>query len=126
MARKGIDAFVKADQPVDYGQKGVQTCARASPIRRRFWSIRAVVGSFRRLRRGNVSADRLLFSDADHIRPYFDRYARGWSKIGATVIPISPDPSGQLSPETLRLLQECTGVFMGGGDTRRYHEVYIK
>ena len=66
----------------------------------------------------------LLFSDREHIGSYFNRYASAWSKLGATVVAISPDPDGKLPPSELRVLCECTGVFMGGGNTRRYHEVY--
>lgn len=68
----------------------------------------------------------LLFSDPAHIPAYFDRYAGVWSKFGADVTPIAPEPSGRVSRETLRLLRECTAFFMGGGETRRYHEVYVK
>lgn len=68
----------------------------------------------------------LLFSDRKHVEPYFDRYANTWCKLGATVIPISPDEDGNLPPTELEKLRECTGVFMCGGDTRRYHELYVK
>lgn len=42
------------------------------------------------------------------------------------MIPISLKEDGNLSPTELEKLRECTGVFMCGGDTRRYHEVYVK
>lgn len=68
----------------------------------------------------------LLFSDRKHVESYFDRYASTWCKLGATVIPISPDDDGKLPPMELQKLSECTGVFMCGGDTRRYHEAYVE
>lgn len=68
----------------------------------------------------------LLFCDASDVEPYFDRYARVWASLGAAVVPIAPDASGRLSADTLQLLRECTAVFMPGGDTRKYHEVYVK
>gem|GEM_PF-1163736 len=68
----------------------------------------------------------LLFWDAAHIGPYFDRYARVWTGLGATVIPIAPDASGRFNAAALQRLRECTALFIPGGETRKYHEVYVK
>lgn len=70
----------------------------------------------------------LLFASGD---PGWDRnldwYRQPWIDLGATVIPVHPEPgSTRLSHQALETLRTCTGIFMSGGETRRYHEVYIQ
>ncbi|HBR10552.1 TPA: hypothetical protein DD712_04825 [Candidatus Acetothermia bacterium] len=43
----------------------------------------------------------------------------------AEVVPIVPiEDSTELSAEAISCLRYCSGAFIGGGDTRKYHKIY--
>jgi cyanophycinase len=58
--------------------------------------------------------------------PFLDRYAQPFKNLGAAEVEvIAPEPgSDRLGEAALERLRRCTGLYMGGGDTRRYHAVY--
>jgi len=68
----------------------------------------------------------LLAGGSDWVR-YVPRYRDPWIRLGvAKVVPIVPvGDSTELSAEAVSYLQYCSGIFIGGGDTRRYHEIYV-
>jgi len=57
---------------------------------------------------------------------YVPRYRDPWMHLGAAeVCPIVPvEGTTQLSDDGLACLRFCSGIFIGGGDTRQYHSIY--
>jgi len=67
----------------------------------------------------------LLLMGGPDWEKYVSRYCDPWKRLGvARVIPIVPLKESALSAEALSRLRSCTGIFIGGGDTRKYHEIY--
>lgn len=69
----------------------------------------------------------LLLQGGPDWETYVPRYRDPWLRLGAAeVVPIVPagDTTG-LSAEALSHLRDCAGIFMGGGDTRRYRQIYV-
>jgi len=68
----------------------------------------------------------LLLAGGKDWEQYVPRYRDPWMRLGAReVIPIAPvGDSTELSAEALSRLRRCSGIFVGGGDTRRYHKIY--
>jgi cyanophycinase len=63
--------------------------------------------------------------------PGWDRnlawYRDPWLRLGATVIPLHPQgDQTDLDDEALGTLARATGIFICGGETRRYHRVYVE
>lgn len=58
---------------------------------------------------------------------YVARYSDPWMRLGAAeVVPIAPlGDTTQLGAKAMARLRDCSGIFMGGGDTRRYREIYV-
>jgi len=46
--------------------------------------------------------------------------------LGAEVVPVQPDEQGVLPRDTADAVRAATGIFIGGGDTRRYHDLYVR
>lgn len=69
----------------------------------------------------------LLFPGGDGWERFVGRYRDPWLQLGAaTVTVVVPGPNGELSPESLTVMADATGIFMGGGDTRVYHRLYAQ
>ncbi|MFQ5594497.1 MAG: Type 1 glutamine amidotransferase-like domain-containing protein [Anaerolineae bacterium] len=69
----------------------------------------------------------LLLQGGPDWEAYVSRYRDPWLRLGAAeVVPIVPaGDTTELSAEALSHLRDCSGIFMGGGDTRRYREIYV-
>jgi len=67
----------------------------------------------------------LLAGGSDWMR-CVPRYRDPWTRLGATeVVPIAPiGDSIELGAEAVSCLRHCSGIFIGGGDTRKYDEIY--
>ena len=59
---------------------------------------------------------------------YLPYYLEPWHRLGAAqVLPVCPVAgTTELDDDALHTLRTCTAVFMCGGDTRRYHAVYVQ
>lgn len=68
----------------------------------------------------------LLLMGGSEWEKYVSRYRDPWIRLGAAeVIPIVPiEDSTELSAEAISCLRNCSGIFIGGGDTRKYHRIY--
>lgn len=68
----------------------------------------------------------LLFPGRPGWEPYVARYRDPWLAAGAGQVDvIVPDPETlALNEEAIATLRTATGIFMGGGETRRYHAAY--
>lgn len=49
------------------------------------------------------------------------RYCEPWLGLGAAAVTVVAPP---LDADALAAIADCTGIFIAGGDTRRYHDVY--
>ncbi len=70
----------------------------------------------------------LLFAAPSGWEPYLDRYQQPFLELGAESVTVICPPTGSdhLDSAGLEQLRACTGLFMGGGDTRLYHAVYTQ
>lgn len=69
----------------------------------------------------------LLMQGGSDWEKYVPRYKDPWMRNGAAeIIPIVPNRQLELDQETIARLASCSGVFVGGGDTRIYHQVYVR
>lgn len=58
---------------------------------------------------------------------YLPYYLEPWHRMGAEVLPVHPVAgTTELDAEALSMLRTCSAVFMCGGDTRRYHSIYVQ
>jgi len=59
---------------------------------------------------------------------YVPRYRAPWKRLGAVeIVPIAPIGDDlKLDSSQIAQLRRCSGLFIGGGDTRRYHEIYAR
>lgn len=75
---------------------------------------------------GSSARIALLLTGGSNWERYVPRYRDPWMRLGAEeVIPIVPvGDSTTLDEEAVRLMKRCSGIFIGGGDTRRYHKIY--
>lgn len=57
---------------------------------------------------------------------YLPRYVNPMLAAGAAAVtPLVPDDSGRLPADAAAVLQNCSGIFMGGGFTARYQALYV-
>ncbi len=68
----------------------------------------------------------LLFAFAQGWEDHLAEYIDPWVRRGATrYYVITPDEHGNLDCDRASVqLREATGIFIGGGDTARYHQLY--
>ncbi|OAB42766.1 cyanophycinase [Paenibacillus antarcticus] len=68
----------------------------------------------------------LLIMNRSGWEEYLPRYTDVWKRNGVVHISvILPDDNGELNEKIAEeLLQEATGIFIGGGDTEKYHAYY--
>ena len=91
-------------------------------------NFEAVSAPFVQAAGGHSARIALLLAGGPDWEDYVPRYRDPWMRLGAAeVVPIVPvgDPA-ELSAEALSRLRRCSGIFIGGGDTRRYHEIYTR
>ena len=56
---------------------------------------------------------------------HLPRFLAAWNRFRPRIESVMPDPGGQtLGSAALRTLAMCTGIFVCGGDTRIYHQLY--
>ena len=69
----------------------------------------------------------LLLQGGPDWETYGPRYRDPWMRLGAAeVAPIVPvQGTTELDTDALVQLRDCSGIFMGGGDTRKYRQVYV-
>lgn len=69
----------------------------------------------------------MLLSGGPDWEKYLPRYRDPWLHLGAKeVIPIaSLGEDLKLDTAQIAQLKLCSGIFMGGGDTRKYHKIYV-
>ncbi|MFZ5825682.1 MAG: Type 1 glutamine amidotransferase-like domain-containing protein [Bacillota bacterium] len=60
--------------------------------------------------------------------PYLDRYRLPFLALGAAEVEVicPPKGGGALDAAALERIRSCTGLYMGGGDTRQYHAIYAR
>jgi cyanophycinase len=69
----------------------------------------------------------LLLQGGEGTEGFLPRYRDPWLRLGAAeVMPIYPTQGDELPASTLADLGRCTGIFIGGGHTRRYHQLYAR
>lgn len=75
---------------------------------------------------GRSSRIALLLAGGPDWEQYLPQYRDPWMRLGAAeVIPLVPASEDlKLDAAQIAQLKLCSGVFMGGGDTRRYHQIY--
>jgi cyanophycinase len=68
----------------------------------------------------------LLLQGGERWPQYVPHYAEPWLRRGVTSVqPVAPGPQDMLDlGSTREVLQWATGIFVGGGDTPRYHRLY--
>jgi cyanophycinase len=68
----------------------------------------------------------LLIMNRSGWEEYLPRYTDAWKRNGVVHFSvILPDDNGELNEKkAVELLQEATGIFIGGGDTEKYHSYY--
>jgi len=68
----------------------------------------------------------LLLMGGDNWERYVPRYRDVWRRLeAADVVPIAPVAGATaLSADAIDCLRRCTGIFIGGGDTRAYHRLF--
>jgi cyanophycinase len=83
--------------------------------------------SFVRAAGGRSAKVALLLMGGSDWKKYVARYRDPWMRLGAgEVVPIVPvGDTTELDTGALACLRECSGIFMGGGDTRKYHAIYV-
>ncbi len=76
---------------------------------------------------GGAAKIALLLQGGPDWEEYVPRYRDPWLRLGvAEVVPIAPvGDTTELGAQVLGHLRDCSGIFMGGGDTRRYREAYV-
>lgn len=59
---------------------------------------------------------------------FLDRYRLPFLALGAAEVEVICPPPGAdaLEPAALERIRRCTGLYMGGGDTRQYHAIYTR
>jgi len=103
-------------------------------MRRLFWyggtfeNILATAAPFVAAAGGEKAQIGLLFAVATGWEPYLDRYREPLLTLGAERVSVICPPLGsdRLDDAALEQMRACTGLFMGGGDTRIYHAVYTQ
>lgn len=75
---------------------------------------------------GHDSTIALLLTGAQGWEDYVPQYTRPWIRRGVTQYhTIVPDENGTLDLDAVSAkLYEATGIFIGGGDTPTYHQLY--
>lgn len=60
--------------------------------------------------------------------PFLDHYRQPFLALGAAEVEVicPPADGAALDAEALARLRRCTGLYMGGGDTRQYHAIYAQ
>ncbi|PYZ98910.1 peptidase S51 [Alteribacter lacisalsi] len=83
---------------------------------------------FAKLAGGEDGSVVLLILRREGWESYLPRYTEVWKKEGLTQIDVVMDrEDGRLDvEEAVRLIKKATGIFIGGGDTGRYHELYTQ
>ena len=67
----------------------------------------------------------LLLQGGQGWERFVPRYRDPWMRVGAEeVVPIVPTDDYALEEKAVRSINECTGIFVAGGDTEIYHRVY--
>jgi cyanophycinase len=70
----------------------------------------------------------LLIMNREGWQEYIPRYTTTWKDQGVEQYSvILPDDEGHLNyEETISILRKSTGIYIGGGDTEKYHSYYAK
>jgi cyanophycinase len=70
----------------------------------------------------------LLIMNREGWEGYIPRYTTTWEDQGVEYYSVVlPDDEGHLNyEETISILRESTGIYIGGGDTEKYHNYYAK
>jgi cyanophycinase len=89
-------------------------------------NFEAVSTAFVEAAGGRSARIALLLAGGPDWERYVPRYRDPWMRLGAAeVIPIAPlGEDLRLDVSQIAQLERCSGVFIGGGDTRRYHKIY--
>ncbi|MFZ5817149.1 MAG: cyanophycinase [Bacillota bacterium] len=60
--------------------------------------------------------------------PYLDYYRTPFLALGAAEVEVICPPAGSeaLDGAAVEAIRRCTGLYMGGGDTRLYHRIYTQ
>jgi cyanophycinase len=76
---------------------------------------------------GSSARIALLLAGGPDWERYVPRYRDPWIHLGAAeVIPIAPlGDDLRLDVSQINQLKRCSGVFIGGGDTRKYQMIYV-
>jgi len=69
----------------------------------------------------------LLLVDGTGWERYMRKYRDPLLHLGAAAVTpiISPETGGTIDDEAISALMNCSGVFMGGGNTGKYHRAYV-
>ena len=75
---------------------------------------------------GSAAKIALLLTGGPEWKKYVPIYSDPWRHQGVKeVVPIVPlENSEELGAKAVSRLSSCSGIFIGGGDTRKYHKIY--
>jgi cyanophycinase-like exopeptidase len=89
-------------------------------------TFEACSAEFVRTAGGRSAVIALLLMGGENWERHVPRYRDPWRRLGAAdVVPIVPAAGATaLSTDAIASLRRCTGIFIGGGDTRVYHRLF--